>query len=300
MTKICPLCRKEGFLLRQMAPADLQKLYSNYSKIPLSKSLAQKYLTETVSENECKDCLLRWYTPGKLGESDFYEHLSSSPGYYNPNSWDKRTALQFLSLLGKGTAVDVGCGDGWLIREGIRLGWTMFGTDLNTASVNQGQADGLDIFLPTDQKISGRNTTVLLSLQTLEHVDNPVQWIKDQIGIFKPKYLVLAVPACDTMLGYTNDPLVWPPHHRTLWSGSSLRKLAEIIKFNVVTIKYEENTWHRFNSLLDREDSRKLWKKPYIPAGVLGRLAFIALRACRIPWVSRAHSVIALLKSTDL
>lgn len=296
MKTLCPLCGGLGESLRKRNPSELKDFYQNYTDLPLSENLVKKYLEETISEFGCKCCCFRWYAPGILGESDFYEHLGQSTSYYNPDSWDKRAALRLLNSLKKGTAVDVGCGDGWLIHQGIQSGWTMNGTELNANSIKTTQASGLDVHHPNDPLIVGRRADVLVSLQTLEHVEDPVGWIRCQVNMFSPKYMILAVPACDTILGYTSDPLVWPPHHRTLWSGPSLTKLASLVGFDVVTIEYEDNDWNRFNSLLSRESNRKLWSKPKIPTGIMGRLIFSALKLLHFHWAARAHSVIALLK----
>lgn len=293
----CPICSKTGDPLRKFSPEKLIRLYSDYSKMPLPAFIINKYIKEPVQENLCKDCGVRWYLPGSLGESDFYEFLSQFPGYYNPGSWDKVTSVDILKSLSCRTAVDVGCGDGWLLKKAGAAGVQMVGVEINEAVVNSAKSLGLDVYLPNDSALTGLSFEAMVSLQTLEHIENPVEWLLDQIHRFQPKYIILAVPAHDTILGFTSDPLVWPPHHRTLWSGQALERLASKVGYAVRDIRYQPNSWYQFNNTVSLEPNRTLWNKFPFPKGRLGHCLFRALKLFNVNWVNRAHSVIAVLES---
>ena len=297
---VCPICSKTGDRLRNFSPARLVDLYENYSKMPLPASLVNKYIKEPVQEYLCGDCAIRWYSPGALGESDFYEFLSTFPNYYNPASWDKLISVEILRSLPCRTAVDVGCGDGWLLKEASATGVKMVGVEINEAVVNSAKNLGLDIYLPNDSALNALSFDAMVSLQTLEHIENPTDWLIAQTHRFRPKYIILAVPAHDTTLGSTSDPLVWPPHHRTLWSGRSLTKLASLVNYRVREIIYQPSSWHRFDSIVSQEPNRALWKKFPFPKGRLGHLLFRVLKAMGIKWIARAHTVIAVLESDAL
>jgi 2-polyprenyl-3-methyl-5-hydroxy-6-metoxy-1,4-benzoquinol methylase len=295
-SEICPITGKPGRSLRTRQPEELFQAYNDYCKFPLTAELKQKYFTDPVTEYFCKASGLRWYSPCRLGESDFYERLSSFPHYYNPGSWDKLEALQILLKIGGESAVDVGCGDGWLVREAMKAGLQMMGTDLNAAAIANGKKEGLSVYHPDDIGAQGRHVDTLVSLQTLEHVHNPVAWLQAQIDQFTPNHLILAVPAHDTMLGRAMEPLCWPPHHFTQWSAQAMHSLADKIGFKVVRMTYEPNDWRRFNGILNRERRRCLDGTPTFPKGRRGALLFWLLSLLRVSWVSRAHTLLVVLK----
>lgn len=298
-SEICPITGKPGRPLRTRQPEELFQAYNDYCKFPLTPELKQKYFTDPVTEYFCKASGLRWYSPCRLGESDFYERLSSFPDYYNPGSWDKVEALRILGELGDPSAVDVGCGDGWLVREGGKAGLQMMGTDLNAAAIANARKEGLTIFHPDDPAAQGRHTDTLVSLQTLEHVHDPVVWLQAQIAQFTPRHLILAVPAHDTMLGRAREPLCWPPHHFTQWSAQAMLALADRVGFKVGRLIYEPNDWRRFNGILNRERRRHLDGTPTFPKGRRGALLFWLLNHLRVPWVRRAHTLLAVLERTQ-
>lgn len=295
-TTLCPVCRNLGITVRKLQPDELLTRYRTYSGFEIPTALQTKYFTSEIEEEECSSCRLRWYSPGTLGDSDFYQFLGKNQGYYNSGSWDKKTAVQILGKLDCKTVVDVGCGDGWVLREARSKGFDIFGTEINRDAIESARTKNLPVFHPEDPVLSGRSADVLITLQTLEHIESPVDWIRDQVARFQPRFLIIAVPALDTTLGQSSDPLVWPPHHRTLWSSQALKKIGDLIGFNVVEFEYERNCWARFNSLLDKEADRRLCGGFRFPRGLLGRTLFHLLRSLKIPWVCNAHTVLALFE----
>ncbi|MEZ5384378.1 MAG: methyltransferase domain-containing protein [Prosthecobacter sp.] len=291
----CPLTGVSGRALRTRQPEELFDAYATHCRFPLTNTLREKYFRKPITEYFAATSGLRWYSPCRLGDSDFYEHLSSFPDYYNPASWDKMAALRILREFGTKTVVDVGCGDGWLVREIQSSGLKAIGTDLNEDAIAKAQAKGLDVHRPDSSAIVGRQVEVLVSLQTLEHVREPVAWLKAQMQQFHPEKLILSVPAHDTMLGRSEEPLCWPPHHFTLWSAKAMKVLAQKIGFQLGSIDHEPNSWRRFNGTLSREGRRCLNGTPSFPKGRSGALLFQLLHMIGVPWIRRAHSLIAVL-----
>jgi hypothetical protein len=263
--------------------------------MPLTDELKSKYFTHPIQEYYCSESGLRWYEPSRLGDSDFYEHLSTFPSYYNPGSWDKKVAVDILKSRAIVSAVDVGFGDAWLLREAKKAGISIFGTELNEAAVRKWREEGLQVFTPDDPGLNGRSVQALVSLQTLEHITAPTEWLQAQVNQFEPSIVIVAVPAHDTMLGATSDPLAWPPHHFTSWSTKALRVLAKRIGFEVCQVEYQPNCWRWFDSAQKAEARGKLWRKPPLPGGRLGRLTYVALTRLGIPWVKRAHTLLAVM-----
>lgn len=299
-TTTCPITRKVGKLLRTKEPNELFEAYSTISKIELTKAIKDKYFKKSVSELYSPASDLRWYHPSKLGESDFYEQLSTSPYYYNLETWDKLKSLEILQRLQVREFIDIGCGEGWLVKKANELGISGSGIDINEKAIKEAKSQGLPLYLPSESTLKKRKFEAIVSLQTLEHISDPVDWLNHQVSTFSPRHIIIAVPAHDTMLGRTNDPLCWPPHHFTLWSAKSIHALASKLNLQVHSIEYEPNTWARFNSTLNREGRRNFNGTFQFPKGNKGKLLFKICQLLNIPWACRAHTLIAHLKTKEI
>ena len=261
------------------------------------KDLETRYFRSRITEYYCADSGLRWYSPTLLGGPDFYEYLETFPWYYGTVTWDKVRTVELLSTLRPERFVDVGSGAGKLLHLAAARGINGFGIETNATAVSNGCAGGLQLYLPEDQALLEERADVLVTLQTLEHLDDPRTWLKANLENFNPRYAIVAVPCHDTMLGETTDPLVWPPHHATLWSGRALRVLAQAVGYRVMKIEYEPNSWEHFESVLNREPTRrKLGRLPRFPQGLTGSCLFRLLYSLNISWARRAHSALALME----
>jgi SAM-dependent methyltransferase len=295
----CPISQSSGIILRKKEPDDLFYSYDKISRINLSPEIKAKYFTKSIEEYYSINSDLRWYHPCKLGDSDFYEELSNNPNYYNFETWDKIKALEILKSNRQLSFIDVGCGEGWLVKKAIENGLNATGVDINEKAVGAAKISGIPLYFPEDTDLNGKTFDVLVSLQTLEHVSQPVSWLSDLISTYKPKDIIIAVPAHDTMLGRTNEPLCWPPHHFTLWSEKSIRFLAKQLNLSVLSVEYEPNTWGRFNNTLNREGRRNLNGTIRFPKGRRGKIMFRVCQLLKINWACRSHTLLAHLKTRD-
>jgi SAM-dependent methyltransferase len=232
-----------------------------------------------------------------LGGSDFYEYLETYPWYYSGKSWDKLRTVEILSTLRAERFVDIGSGEGLLLELAAARGVNGFGIEMNQTAVSNGCAAGRRIYSVNDPALQNEHADVLVTLQTLEHVNDPRAWLRASLERFDTRYAVVAVPCHDTTLGKTSDPLAWPPHHATLWSGKALRVLAKQVGYRVIKLEYEPNSWRRFDKLLDREpEKRRLGRLPRFPEGRTGLNLFRILRRLNVPWVTNAHTALALME----
>src|SRR5688572_15425469 len=85
----CPLTGLQGVLLRHRDANELAESYSTYLEMPLPVELRRRYFQKPIAEYYCHASGLRWYSPTKLGESDFYEFLGGFAWYYDTQTWDK-------------------------------------------------------------------------------------------------------------------------------------------------------------------------------------------------------------------
>jgi 2-polyprenyl-3-methyl-5-hydroxy-6-metoxy-1,4-benzoquinol methylase len=202
--------------------------------------------------------------------------------------------MEIIKKMPTPKVVEVGSGGGWFLSELSKLGVNNFGVELNPQAKEIGRANGLTIYSTEDASYINENASVLCLFQTLEHVQDPVKFLNTYIKIFEPRTLLISTPCIESLLGHTNDPLCWPPHHATAWSEKSFKVLAEKIGCVLTSISYEALNYQEFESRLRREGSRKLFNMPYIPPGFLGRAVYYLASMLKAHWAVRSHSILGV------
>jgi len=214
--------------------------------------------------------------------AEFFPDLNEAGSeIYSPNYFEKALRLeekrkaiyrQLLdeietSLGGKGRLLDIGCGEGTLLRVAAEQGWQAEGTEVSAAAirfsrgaagilVHQGEAENLDL------ERGGFDAIVLNHV--LEHVRDPVRTLARVKEWLKPDGLVrLEVPNMasfsNTMknlqsrLGLKRHP--WKhyatSHHFWFFTPSTLRRTLETAGLRVVRLKAPARQWGRL-TVVDR------------------------------------------------
>ena len=289
----CGICGRSCRPLRRRAPDELAGAYQTYFGKSLPCEIVARYFTVPNVEFHCSACDMRWYGPGSLGDGDFYGTLGHMfDWYYAPDSWDKQAALAHITARKAATVVDVGCGDGAFLACLRARNITAIGLDINRQAVEAGRARGLDVFLPDDSPV--RSCDVLCLFQTIEHLDRPIQALQDQIARYAPRELLVSAPTFRSLLGYSSDPLAWPPHHRSAWSRRGFESLARKLGLRLRAVWYEGLTIESYRDISGREPQGRIAGLP-APDGRLGRMAFHCARHLGRDWASRRHSILVSL-----
>lgn len=301
----CPVTGKPGTRGRVWTGADLVRCYQEYTGVPLPQELVDKYFQHTVEEWTCAESGVRWYTPAVVGEGDFYEHLGKTYAwYYAEERWDLQFALALTKKLEAYPLVDVGCGSGRFVARAVSSGIPAMGTDINRDGVEQGRREGLQLFLPEEFPREALKPKMATLLQIVEHVPDPVGFVRAQIKLLQPEYLIVAAPNYQGYLGYARDPLSWPPHHVSAWSPTGFASLAsatgcELVEVHCEPLRPIDYISRRFNEKEQRFTSgANLPRHPF--QGKLGRLADRAmlevLQAFKVPAFSHGNSVLGLFR----
>ena len=300
MNSLCPITRSKGRLLRTRQPEELFSSYEQYLGAPLPQEFYSLYFKEAIQEYESDLSGLRWYTPSLLGNGDYYAALAGTYSwYYNPGSWDKWTALEFILKLKAVNIVEVGCGDGWLLDRLQERGLPAYGIDINESAVKKCRERWLNAFVPGDAGLETVVDGVLCLLQTIEHVSNPLEFAAGFVRQHQPQHIVLSAPCFEGLLGYASDPLVWPPHHATAWSYKAFKTLAQALGFKISCVRYSPLSNRDLNILFFREGSRKVRNMPYIPPGRTGSLIFKMYQCLGRSWACRGHSILVVLSKNN-
>lgn len=293
----CPLTGAPGRPLRRREAGELAQSYASYFGTPLPTDIAGKYFADPVQEFHCPESGLRWYEPARLGAEDFYEALASSyPWYYkDAGSWDKAQALQIMKRLRVRTVLEIGSGDGLFLSRLRDAGLNAMGIDSNSDAVARARRLGLRAYTPGEpMPIEGPVDCVCL-LQTIEHVEDPARFLGEYVKRWKPGIVILTAPCFESLVGWATDPLAWPPHHATAWSERSFAVLAARLEYRLDEVAYDPNSFEKFETRREAEETRRFHGIPHLPSWKLRRLLFEAARVLRVSWAVRHQSILGVM-----
>jgi SAM-dependent methyltransferase len=293
----CPLTGHSGTILRIRNSAELAASYATHFGAPLPQAIVSKYFNTDITEYYSAASGLRWYSPAVLGDGDYYSTLSRLYAwYYSPASWDKLKALDQLRGRGRESVVEIGSGSGWLLEKLRDNGISVTGVEINADAVHDCRNRGLDVLFPEELDNGGGGCDWLCLLQTIEHLDEPVAFMERAIRQLKPRFLIMSAPCFESLLGYTTDPLSWPPHHASAWSERAFQTLGQILNYRVTRVSYSPISFSGFRQCLLREREGRIVGIPDITESWTGRLTFYAARLIRRHWARRGHSIFVVLE----
>ena len=299
----CPLLGTAGMGLRQRTGEDLLALYQHWLGAAPPSEFHPKWFANTIVEYESKESGLRWYSPRVMADGAFYAWLGREfPWYYKPETWDKTKALAYLRAARVKSFVEVGCGNGSFIRMAALEGIDGAGIDLRAEVVAKARAEGLQVFTLDDTTSIKAPVEALCLFQTLEHLNAPAKEMRVWVERFRPRLLIVSVPCWDSYLGISTDPLSWPPHHATAWSGRALEVLGSQLGACSTEVFYQPLSLDDFCCAFARETVDNLDGVPLrIANPSKTRIRWLRTkwwmgRLLRRPWAMRGHSVMAAMK----
>lgn len=293
----CLLTGETGRLLRVRSAAKLVASYQDFLGLELPLPLIKKYFRHDIYEFQCDKSGLRWYSPALLGESDLYEYLSDHiEWYYAAGAWDKLVALETLLTLECSSFVEPGCGDGKFLTMAKQRGINGMGIEINVKALTACRQAGITAFSPDGIPEAESEFDAIVSLQSLEHVNRPLEWMRGFVDRFSPRYLIIAVPCFDALAGYMPDPLSWPPHHASSWSARSLETLGQLLGYRLITVRYQPLPRSYLYQALTADKEKRAEGLPRIPRGLMGKVIVAALALTRLHWAYRSNSILGVLE----
>jgi 2-polyprenyl-3-methyl-5-hydroxy-6-metoxy-1,4-benzoquinol methylase len=122
-----------------------------------------------------------------------------------PRAWQLRRGLKHVDAVewtGEGRLLDFGCGGGKFLRLQRDRGWAVAGIDFNeTVARWAREEDGIDVVSGTwpGDAMSGRTFDVITAWHVLEHLPDPVGWMRSAVERLAPGgRLIVACPDSDS------------------------------------------------------------------------------------------------------
>ncbi len=251
----CPVTGSEGQRLRCREGAELAASYRRHFGHALPTGIVETYFQDEIQEYTSPESDLRWFSPAPIAGEEFYQLMAATyPWYYTASTWDKHYACRILRDLGVRTFIEAGCGDGIFLEMAAAIGVSGKGIDTNTKALETATAKGLIVGLPDSPKVRLKNPDALVMLQVLEHVPEPLEFVRHYVTEFQPKRLIIAVPSHETLLAHVTDPLAWPPHHVTMWSRKAFECLGAKLGYSLNHVAYPPMTYQRLVQLFNNEE----------------------------------------------
>jgi 2-polyprenyl-3-methyl-5-hydroxy-6-metoxy-1,4-benzoquinol methylase len=225
---------------------------SSYGKETVAHGITR--VTPLPSQQELSDYYAKTYYQKSDGKTSTYD-VTYTPSEIAYKKLEAQLALQALrdhlpSTITTPTAVDLGCGEGFFVKEFIDSGIPTKGVDFSSYGVEKWNSDVLDnchfgdVYQYLDQ-ISERKKTfdICVMKNVLEHVLNPAALIGKIADIITPDGLaVVSVPNDYSDLqkmalekGYL-DREFWfaPPDHLTYFNTTNIAPFMADAGFRVV------------------------------------------------------------------
>jgi 2-polyprenyl-3-methyl-5-hydroxy-6-metoxy-1,4-benzoquinol methylase len=188
--------------------------------------------------------------------SEYRDYGYSSSGPIDAHKYIYPTLQSMLDKNVNKKILDVGCGNGYIARELIKLGYDVYGIDASTEGITIAQSFHKDRFFVQDladneipERIRSIKFDTIISTEVIEHLYDPKKYIKfckdillknngGEIIISTPyngyfKNLILSLlDGWDRHL----DPL-WDGGHIKFWSKKTLRKILLDANFDIISFK---------------------------------------------------------------
>ena len=199
--------------------------------------------------------------------------------------------LRYLAVAEKGRMLDVGCGDGTVVKLAQDLGWNAEGIDFDPEAIANARRNGLNVHagMLKDQRYSDDSFDLVLMSHVIEHVHDALGTLREIRRIVRPGgMLALMTPNAGSWgqrrFG-SHCAQLDPPRHLQLFNGRNLGVLAKRAGFAQTTVSSTLRITHFvfFQSRLIQARGRGNMKSAITRADIAyGRRALLAEMLMRL------------------
>lgn len=237
------LTRKENaVLINTIDPKKIAEKWKN----DLAIDVGDKFKNlKKINYWHCKTTGFRWYEPKEAaGDKNLYEQLEKYEWYYMKDKWEFYKALNLIHK--KSKILEIGSGEGHFLKAAQQKKHHVEGIEFNSKSAARIRSLGFTIYelsLNNLNKKIDKHYDVICSYQVLEHVSDPLEFIKETLNLLIPGgKIIFSVPNGEVMrkIDNGNDTLLnQPPHHMGHFDKNVFFALEKILPLKVKSFHYE-------------------------------------------------------------
>ncbi len=217
---------------------------------------------------KCLKCSLIYVSPVfnyehyiKLYSNKNYQNIVKKLGEKSHQYRRKRFGVERLNILKKFykkkkcSLLDIGCSTGFFIEEVEKNGWDAMGIELNPSAKNFAKKKGLNVVDSDYNNIKFKKKfDIICAFDVLEHLYDPMKIVKKiKQDLKKGGLFFLYVPnwqsATRLLIGEMNSHFVWPTHHLTYFTPTTLesflsRQGFEVIFWETQGLDLDDISWY--------------------------------------------------------
>lgn len=151
-------------------------------------------------------------------------------------------SVMYLTNKSGGKLLEIGCGNGGMLKNMNLLGWQTEGVDFDPAAVEIARAKGLKVNLGSlhDQEYVDSTFDAVILSHVIEHVPNPLALLSEIHRILKPGGIISLVTPNFKSLGRNVFGSSWlhldPPRHLFLFDPNTLINLTQTAGFTKLSM----------------------------------------------------------------
>ena len=229
---ICPICSGKSMTVKSLPQFEVRKQIAHV----FGQNVPAEIIIPDYTMMECTACSLVFADPMLGGGADYYDWITSLPGYSAGQRWEWKKISNHLGGRKKHLKIlEVGCGNGRLMKYlSANKNLNLSGVDVSEPSIKLAQEKGLDARLvdfsnPDGALASGEMFDGIILSHVLEHVGNPLVVARQLAKRLNPGGSIYVSvpysPMSRELDGWDIQNL--PPHHLTRWNKNSLGQLAD-------------------------------------------------------------------------
>jgi SAM-dependent methyltransferase len=233
-----PISDSPPVFVTSLSKDHLRHTYADYfGTQPPLEAFSTDYSIWRCSETGMEFC---W--PAQGGSKSFYEWISSHCSYYPSTRWEYGIVNQIIQSRNDRVqainVLDVGCGKGDFLRTLDNVpAENRCGIDFNELPLRSCRQRGFTVFKGSledalaENTFQGRNFQVVTSFHCLEHVEDPLLFVKQlSEACHEGGSIFVSTPASpiSSELNWFN-PMNHPPHHLTKWNLKAYQHLANML-----------------------------------------------------------------------